>query len=738
MSKSPILRIAIPSPLRRSFDYLSAGEPVAALRPGIRVKVPFGRRVVIGLLLELVAESCVPAQRLKKIIAVLDEEPVLPADLLELVNWGSRYYHHPIGEVVANALPSQLREGKPARLPGNTVWRLTASGKAAAARSLSNAPRQQALLSILNGQSGGLRAHQLRQHLQNWWPVMNRLDRKGWVERAEAPARPSPASSHSMAEELRPQLNPAQEKAVAAILGSRGGFSVSLLEGVTGSGKTEVYLRVIEQIIHSGRQAMVLVPEIGLTPQLLERFSRRLPGPIALLHSSLSAGERLAAWLASRCGEATVIIGTRSALFTPAKDLGIIIVDEEHDMSFKQQEGFRYSARDMAIVRARNADIPVVLGSATPSLETVFNARLRRYHHLSLPKRAGKAVPPQFRLLDLRRQPLQEGLSSGLLELMKAHLQSEGQILLFLNRRGYAPTLLCHDCGWVGRCQRCNAHLTYHQRERRLRCHHCGSERPVNPNCPDCGSIDLRALGSGTERIEHALQHHFPAIGIARLDRDTTRRKGSMQAQLDAILQGKKRILIGTQMLAKGHHFPGVTLVGILNADQGLFSADFRASERMSQMILQVAGRAGRAEKPGLVVIQTHHPEHPLLQQLTTRGYRQFAAGALNERREAGLPPYSALALLRAEATTAETALNFLHQARKAADLLGSEEVMLLGPVPAPMEKRAGRYRAQLLLQSAKRRTLHHLLDKWAVRLETLKSSRKVRWSLDVDPADLF
>ncbi len=738
MSDSPILRIAIPSPLRRSFDYLPPTQGGTSLQPGVRVKVPFGKRTVIGILLELAAESTIPARRLKRIIEVLDKEPVLPPDLLNLLIWGSRYYHHPVGEVVMGALPLLLREGRLNRLANNHIWQLTGVGRTISARELSRAPRQKALLSILDNQPEGLHSRQISQQYKNWQPIMKKLEEKGWVRRIESPFLPVRMDPLSSKAEQRPTLNQAQQTAVNSLLESTGRFSVSLLDGVTGSGKTEVYLQIIEQVISSGRQAIVLVPEIGLTPQLLNRFLRRFSQPVALLHSSLSSQERLAAWLASGCGEAAVIIGTRSALFTPVKNLGVIIVDEEHDTSFKQQDGFRYSARDMAVIRARNAGVPIVLGSATPSLESLYNAQQKRYLHLSLPERAGGAQPPTFRLLDLRRQPLQEGLSPQLLGIMEQHLQSEGQILLFLNRRGFAPTLLCHECGWVGRCRRCDTHLTFHQQERRLRCHHCGSERPVDPRCPDCGSVDLRALGTGTERIEQALQQHFPAVGIARLDRDSTRRKGSMQTMLNEIQQGHKRILIGTQMLAKGHHFPNVTLVGILDTDQGLFSADFRASERMSQLITQVAGRAGRAEKPGLVVIQTHHPEHPLLQQLITHGYQQFANSALKERQEAELPPYSSIALLRAEATAAETPLDFLRQALQTAGQFNSGEVFLLGPVPAPMERRAGRYRAQLLLQSTSRSALHRLLDQWTPQLETLKSGRKVRWSLDVDPVDLF
>ncbi len=688
----------------------------------------------MGVVLEQLERSDVPEARLKPVLEVLDREPLLPPDLLQLLRWASRYYHHPVGDVVLGALPRKLREGRPASFPGPTSWRLTKKGREATPEEVARAPLQATLLALLNRNKGRLSAETLGKQLKNWRAGMKRLLEKGWVEVTEAPSCAAPP----LEKEDPPTLNPAQQRAVEAVLEGAERFSVSLLDGVTGSGKTEVYLRIIEQITSRGRQALILVPEIGLTPQLVERFKRRFSQPIAVIHSALSPTEQLAAWLSSRSGETAIVIGTRSALFTPMKNPGIIVIDEEHDSSLKQQEGFRYSARDTAIVRARILGIPIVLGSATPSLESLHNVQRGYYRHLSLPERAGDARPPRFRLVDLRRQPLQEGLSPQLLAAIEEHLQAEGQILLFLNRRGYAPTLLCHECGWVGRCCRCDAHLTFHQHEQRLRCHHCGADSPVKQHCPECGSIDLLPLGMGTERIELLLRSRFPQAGVARLDRDSTRRKGSMQALLEEVREGRIRILIGTQMLTKGHHFPDVTLVGILDTDQGLFSTDFRASERMSQLIVQVAGRAGRAEKPGVVMIQTHHPEHPLLQQLITQGYHHFAMAALKERQEAELPPYTFMALLRAEATAPEQAMAFLHQAREIAAPLCPQEVTLLGPVPAPMERRAGRYRAQLLLQSAKRSALHRLLGPWIPLLERQKNSRRVRWSLDVDPIDLF
>ncbi len=739
MSEPSVLRIAIPSPLRRSFDYLPPEAENPRPVPGVRVQVPFGNRVVIGILLEMAAGSLIAPRRLRRAIRILDQEPVLPPDLMALLRWGSEYYHHPIGEVLQGALPAQLRTGAAARLRPDTIWRLTEKGLATQPRELARAPRQAELLELLREHSAGLSPARLERQHCNWRPAMLRLKEKGLVEACEITPPPVMAPVTTAGRGNPPALNRAQQNAVDRLLESATGFSVTLLEGVTGSGKTEVYLRIVERIIATGRQALILVPEIGLTPQLLERFARRFPGRATVqLHSALPDRERLAAWLAARDGTAPIIIGTRSALFTPLKNPGLIILDEEHDPSFKQQEGFRYSTRDMAIVRARNAGIPILLGSATPSLESLHNAARRRYRHLLLPERAGAAGSPEFRLLDLRRQPMQEGISFKLMEIMEEHLQRGGQVLLFLNRRGYAPTLLCHECGWVGRCHRCDAHLTLHQRQQCLRCHHCGREQPLDSQCPECGSLDLRALGAGTERIETVLQERFPEFSMARLDRDSTSRKGSMQRLLGEIRAGQRRILIGTQMLTKGHHFPDVSLVGILDGDQGLFSADFRASERMSQLIVQVAGRAGRAERPGQVVIQTHHPEHPLLQQLITEGYSGFARSALEERRSAELPPYRFLALLRAEATGRDLPLQFLQEAHRQAGRMEMDGVTLWQPVPAPMERRAGRYRAQLLLQSASRGALHRLLDQLLPLLEESRSGRRVRWSLDVDPVDLY
>jgi len=728
-----ILRIAIPTPLRRSFDYLLPDHISATqLKPGVRVQVPFGRRQVIGLLLETAEQSSIPASRLKPVSAILDEQPVLSDDVFQLLLWASRYYQHPIGDVLQHALPVLLRQGHALQVKGLQLWQLTPEGQQLSPDTLKRAPRQQQLLNQLQQTPQGMNAQQLDEAHENWRPVMKKLVEKHWVKVLEQPLVEQPVEQPVSA----PLLNPDQEAAINSITETLNRFQAFLLEGVTGSGKTEVYLQVIEKVLQQNQQALVLVPEIGLTPQLLQRFRERLNVPIAVLHSALTDQARLGAWLAARNDDARVVIGTRSALFTPLQNPGVIIIDEEHDGSFKQQDGFRYSARDLAVLRAQRNNIPVILGSATPSLESIYNIQQQRYQRISLPLRAGGAIPPQIRILDIRNQKMEHGLSPSLLSAMKTHLAQGSQVLLFLNRRGYAPVLMCHDCGWHANCVRCDAHMTYHHRDRRLRCHHCGSERPADTQCPDCQGEELHGYGQGTERIETALAELFPEYNIARIDRDNTRRKDAFKNLLEDVHSGKTNILIGTQMLAKGHHFPNVTLVGILEADQGFYSSDFRGAERISQLILQVAGRAGRAEKPGEVLIQTHHPEQPLLSYLQQNNYPALAQSLLEERQAADWPPYTYLAMLRAEAPDAGSPMNFLLDAKQKAEV--NKGVFILGPQPAPMEKRAGRYRAQLLVQAADRQILQQFLSPWLLELESLKSTRKVRWSVDVDPQDTY
>jgi len=737
-----ILQMAVPSPLNRTFDYLPPENCDASqLQPGMRLRLPFGRGSRIGILMAVSSHSRVDTDKLKPALELLDETPLLPTDIVALLDWASRYYHHAPGNVISNALPALLRQGQPPRPQQLTVWRLTASGRELDPATLTRAPRQRELLMWLSTQDHDVDVAAL-DTLGSWRPTLKIMIDKGWVV-AESVATDryltesiKPASAQ--ATQPAPTLNPAQRQAVSEVTAALDRFQPFLLAGVTGSGKTEVYFRTIEQVLALGRQVLLLVPEIGLTPQLVARFHDRFTQTQVLLHSALTNRERLDAWLQARDGRAAIIIGTRSAVFVPCARLGLIIIDEEHDASFKQQDGFRYHARDIAIVRAQRGKLPIMLGSATPSLESLHNVESQRYRLLSLPQRIGDALTPGIRLLDVRHLPFNDSLSPQLIEMIRAHLARDNQVLLFLNRRGYAPTLLCHDCGWVARCQRCDAHLIVHHQRRLLRCHHCDAQRPLDTECPECGSPSLLPVGHGTERIEDALHDLFPDSDVVRIDRDSTRRKGSLQQLLEKVRNGRRQILLGTQMLAKGHHLPNVTLVAIISADQGLFSIDFRASERLGQMVIQVAGRAGRADKPGEVVIQTHHPEHPLLQDLLHHDYQRFAEHLLAERRLAALPPYTNMVLLRAEAIERETSQQFLQDAQRLALDCHIDGVDILGPLAAAMERRAGRYRALLVIQSGERQPLHRLLSRWLPRLDTLADARKVRWSIDVDPIDMM
>ena len=730
-----LLRVALPLPLRRSFDYLALHD--APLPPiGSRVSLRFGKTPMIGIVIEHPKDSTIPIERLKPIQSALDEHALLPPDLFAILEWTARYYHHPIGDVFALGLPPALRQGQNAQR-GPRGWILTEAGVLHFATKPKRAPLQTRIAAQLSSEHPRSE-DQLAEALVDagdWRAALRRMRDADMVEAVELDC----LSNEAVTPDPPHALNNEQAGALHAIRAARG-FKAFLLDGITGSGKTEVYLHAISDVLTQGKQVLVLIPEIGLTPQTVQRFRARFhQDSIALYHSGLSDGERSCTWQAAREGRARIVIGTRSSIFLAFADLGLVIVDEEHDASYKQQEGLRYHARDLAVLRAQSAQCPIVLGSATPSLESMQNANEARYQALHLRERAGGANLPAFRLLDIRQQRMQAGLSEPLLQEIRHQLDQGGQVLLFLNRRGYAPTLTCHTCGWVAQCPRCDAQMTVHRQAHDLACHHCGTRVALHTRCPDCGSAELRDFGVGTEKLEQAIAERFPGVATIRIDRDSTRNKGQIEALLNEAESGRARILIGTQMLAKGHHFPNVSLVAIIHADGGLFGADFRATEHLAQLLIQVAGRAGRAERPGQVWIQTHHPDHPLLQTLVREGYAAFATLALEERSLAGLPPFSHFALVRTESTQAETGMQFLQHALQAADQLeAAEGVQFLGPVPAPMERRAGRWRAQLLLQAQSRGALHRLLEAWIGSLESLPAARKVRWSLDVDPMDLF
>ena len=729
-----VVRVAVFAPLRKTFDYLPA--PSCSLsEPGCRVRVPFGRGSRIGLVVGHGAGSEAPAAKLRPLSAVLDATPLLSAADLELLHWAAAYYHYPLGEVIAAALPKKLRRGDEARIERPVVWTVTDQ---APLEVPARAARQRAVLARLRAVGGTGEAALFEHEAGAWRTVLSHLEKKGWVRREAGSCLPE----YETAADPPPALNEDQADAVAAVQRHRRdarGFGAFLLDGVTGSGKTEVYLRWAEAITRVGGQVLVLVPEIGLTPQLVRRFRRRIAAPVAVLHSGLGDRERVRAWLAARAGEATVVIGARSAVFCPMPELALVIVDEEHDASLKQQEGFRYSARDLAVVRARMRAIPVVLGTATPSLESLHNVDRGRFQRLRLPERAGGAAKPETRVLDVRGLPMDDGISAPLEAEIRRHLEADGQVLLFLNRRGFAPVLICHSCGWVAECRRCDARMVVHQRERRLRCHHCAAERPLDTVCPACGSPRLTRAGIGTERVEEGLKARFPDAPLMRLDRDATRRKGELEAGLERARSGEAKLILGTQLLAKGHHFPEVTLAAVLDADGGLYGVDFRAAERMGQLLVQVSGRSGRADRAGQVVIQTRHPEHPTLVTLLGSGYEAFCRRLLQEREAAGLPPYQALSLLRAEARTQTRVWEFLEAARSAwlaADAGAPGEI--LGPAPPPMARRQGRFRGQLMALTPDRRAMQRRLAAWMGPLDAMPLRGGLRWSLDVDPADTY
>ena len=723
-----VLRVALPLPLPRLFDYRSpAGMEAQPALIGHRVRVPFGNREAHGIVVGTgLAEG---DAELREALQLPDHSPLLSGELLASLRWLAHYLHAPLGEVLATALPAALRRGEPVPDTTELGWRLSEAGRTALPAMRAGKPQALATFLLQTHSETGLDAA-----MPGWRAPLRTLRERGLVESCASEATTaSPAPTQPA-----PMLNDEQRQATEAIRATTG-FGALLLDGVTGSGKTEVYLDAIADCLARGKQALVLVPEIGLTPQALARFRARLGVAVHALHSGLTDAARARVWAEAWRGQARVIVGTRSAVFVPLPEAGLIVVDEEHDGSYKQFDGIRYHARDFAIVRARALDVPVVLGSATPSLESLHNARAGRYAHLRLRHRAGAAKPPSVRVLDVRKRPLQAGLCSEAIDAISAALRTGGQVLVFKNRRGYAPVLLCHDCGWSAHCPRCSTPehgtpMTVHGAGRRLQCHHCGTRKTVPMACPDCASLGLQSQGAGTERIEEILAARFGEVPVLRIDRGSTQRRDALEQHFHT-LGIRPGILIGTQMLAKGHDLPNLTLVVVVGVDEGLYSADFRSGEKLAQLLVQVAGRAGRADKPGHVLVQTHHPDHPLLHTLINGGYHAFADAELAQREAAAFPPFAHLALLRAEAKHADPPMQFLQAAK---DLLGDAGLEIAGPLPAPMPRRAGYQRAQLVLSSMQRGALHVALDALVPALYASPDARKLRWSLDVDPVELY
>lgn len=726
------IQVAVPVPLRQLFTYVHS----EALAAGVRVIVPFGPRKLVGVVVDgcfdIASDSeAADISKIKPIEQTIDEQPVLDVVLLKIAQWLWQYYHHAPGDVLHAMLPVLLRKGESSTPTQEEILSLTTDGKETCVDTLSRAPKQKAcvealchgeiLLTQAKKQFGSAAVKALIEkelaHVVEQVPV---FEEARWVSTFNIAEKPVPDTEQSVA--------------IAALNRQHSQFVVSLLEGVTGSGKTEVYLQTIEPLLEQGKQILILVPEIGLTPQTVARFERRFNIDVGVLHSQLSDKARLQVWQRAQAGELGIVIGTRSAIFTPLKNPGMLIVDEEHDESFKQQDGLRYHARDLATMRAKLHNIPLLLGSATPALETLNNALSGRFSHLQLTKRAGGAQSTHQHVLDARDQPIHYGISQGMLTIMRQHINAGNQVLVFVNRRGYAPALLCHHCGETVMCKRCDKPYTVHKSQNRLQCHHCSGTRAMPSHCEACLSNELVTAGTGTEQVEQGLASLFPGVKQVRIDSDSVRGKDKLHQTLDAINRQEYQLLVGTQILSKGHHFPHVTLVVVLDVDGALFSADFRAPEKLAQLVTQLAGRAGRATKPGEMWLQTHNPHHPLLQDLVNNGYRHFARHALMERKAAGLPPFISQFVIRAESTDSRLAFGFLKATK---DIFEQQHAIdIHGPFPCLIEKRQGRFRFMLVCSHEKRGPLHNALRLTLPFLQALPQALKVRWAVDIDPTD--
>ena len=724
-----IIQIAIPCPLRTIFDYVIETTP--SLKIGARVELPFRNKNVIGIVVNIKATTKNDnLSKLKTINTIIDNEPLIPNDLMSLTQWLSDYYHHPIGDCFQTILPKKLRQGETAELKKDIAWLLKSRQQE---KTIKLTDKQLKVISLLNQNRYGINQSEINKQLGPVRSVLLALEKKQLVIQSETIKQ----NSINLTPDKPCDLNQQQQSCIDTVWNNHQRFNVNLLQGITGSGKTEVYIQLAKQIIEQGKQVLILIPEIGLTTQFVSRFKQHLSVRIETLNSSISDTERKQIWLLAKQGLVDIIIGTRSAVFSPLNNLGLIIIDEEHDSSYKQQDGLRYHARNVALIRAKKANIPVLLGSATPSLESLYNVNQQRYQLLELTERATGAQLPKIHMVDSSGPKAENGISSILYHAISEQLKLGNQVLLFINRRGFAPVLMCHECNWQATCKDCDAKMIVHQQRNTLCCHHCGLIQRLPTKCPECKNIELNTYGAGTEQIELSLQRYFPKIPVLRIDRDSTQRVNAFAELVAEIKQGGAKILVGTQMLAKGHDFHDVTLVGVLDADQGLMSADFKATESLAQLITQVTGRAGRGSKSGQVFIQTNQPQHQFWKDLIQKGYSYSAQKLLEERQLMGMPPIGYLSIFRAEDRQEQLAMQFLTEVQ-AIFTQNQNEVMVMGPVPAIMEKRAGRFRAQLLLSCSQRKPIHQLLDHYMEAVSKLKLSRKVRWSIDIDPSDLM
>ncbi|QPF35443.1 primosomal protein N' [Acinetobacter johnsonii] len=726
------IRVAVPVYLYDCFDYSLTAEQYHQAEVGARVAVSFGRQNVVGVIVEKLTDEK-PLDlgfKLKAITELLDDNAILDAKVLSLLTWSAQYYQFPIGEVMHAALPSFLRQGKPYNLLAR-MWKLIDDH---AEDKLKRSEKQQDAYKILKLHPTGTSENIL--NLAGIETATLKALEKKQITQCILEAQDFKPQAMTLAQmPLTP--NDEQKPAIQNILKARHSYHAFLLDGLTGSGKTEVYLQVMQEVLKQGKQVLVLVPEIGLTPQTVSRFQSRFHCHIALLHSGLNDSKRLQAWQSAQTGKASIVIGTRSAIYTPLPHLGLIVLDEEHDLSFKQQEGFRYHARDVALYRAHLENCPIILGSATPSIDSYALVEQGKMTRLELDQRAGVAVMPKMHVIDLKVAQKQNGISQQLIHEVQKRLDKKEQVLIFLNRRGYAPVLICESCGWQAKCPHCDANFTVHRQPyQHLHCHHCGTIHHMPEHCPQCQHSELKPIGLGTAKVEENLQELFPNFDVIRVDRDSTSRVGSWQKIYNKIQKSEPIILLGTQMLAKGHHFPYVTLVAILDIDSGLLSVDFRATERTAQLIIQVAGRAGRGEKKGEVYLQTLRPDHPLLNTLLESGYRSFAKQTLKERKAAWMPPYRYAALLRCESKDQELNQSFLQEHAQALRQASENSIDIWGPIPAPMERKAGRYQAHMVLLSKDRARMHFYIRQWWQNVWHNKP-HGMKLSLDIDPQEL-
>jgi len=735
-----VVPVAVACPLYSTFEYLPPQSvELQSITEGMGVEVPFGADKRKGIVMGPAQPATLPGKRLRRIDRILDFEPVLSAKQLALAEWMSRYYHHPVGDTCFSMLPGLWHAASRKTVLTAQYWTITPEGRAALLEGeLKAAPAQCQILEILaHCDQNPTPIETLNAAHKDARRLVRLLDKKGWVAafEAEGQSREDPVGG--------PVLSDEQQSAVTQIQSYGDSFGVFLLEGVTGSGKTEIYLRMAHEMIRHNRQILVLVPEIALIPQMETWFRTRFGIEPVTYHSGLTPAQRVRQWRRCRAGEGNILIGTRSAIFLPLHRPGMLVIDEEHDSSYKQDDGLRYHARDVAIWRARQLNIPIILGSATPSLITLFNARTQRYRHLMLKHRAGNARLPSIHLIDQRRERIQACFSTSLLERIDHCLGKNAKAMLFINQRGVAPLLRCPKCSWLAQCRHCDAPMVVHkgsgQGQSQLLCHHCAYQQPLPQRCPQCLHQPLSQLGHGTQRIEESLHHLYPEVSVIRFDRDKFQNRAShLEALLAEIRAPGRQILVGTQMIAKGHDFPHVNLVAVVDADQRLFSPDFTARENLAQLLIQVSGRAGRGQLPGEVYLQTHYPEHEFFTRLLKDGYSAWAGDELEQRRVAQLPPYTYLAMLRCNSLQQPKAMDFLRQVYEQTLKTASEhQVDLWGPVVSPMERKAGRYRAQLLCQAAKREKLQHFLFYLTSVLVSIKSGADLRWSIDVDPVSL-